>query len=152
MKSGTFSGLYMWSTKNLILAYTVNVKYELAIHILQKLSHLTIHLHFTPSSLPVTRAVPSKFHLPATTAPLCASTLFSMRPALEARWNFPVKWQKKLYYFLANTSWSPETHDQVRFDKIYMVILWPIIQKQHSYVFTSHIRSWTKINFAFTIN
>lgn len=38
---------------------------------------------------PVTRAVPSWFHLPAKTAPLCASTLFSIRPILETRWNLP---------------------------------------------------------------
>lgn len=43
--------------------------------------------------LPVMRAVPSKFHLPAKTAPLWASTLFSIRPIFEARWNFPVKKQ-----------------------------------------------------------
>lgn len=38
---------------------------------------------------PVINAVPSKFHLPAKTAPLWASTLFSIRPFLETRWNFP---------------------------------------------------------------
>lgn len=48
------------------------------------------------SILPVMRAVPSWFHLPAITAPLCASTLFSMRPILDTIWNFPLKTKKVL--------------------------------------------------------
>lgn len=55
--------------------------------------------------LPVMRAVPSKFHLPAKTAPLWDSTLFSIRPFLETRWNFPTNRKKEVYCKPMTRSW-----------------------------------------------
>lgn len=58
---------------------------------------MNVGIHLSQFNLPVIKAVPSKFHLPAKTAPLWASTLFSIRPLLETRWNFPTESREKCW-------------------------------------------------------
>lgn len=56
---------------------------------------MNVGINLSGFHLPVIKAVPSKFHLPAKTAPLWASTLFSTRPFLETKWNFPAESREK---------------------------------------------------------
>lgn len=56
--------------------------------------------------VPVTIAEPSKLHLPESTAPLWASTDFSIRPLREIRWNLPIKCKNWDVLFNVKKLWS----------------------------------------------
>lgn len=104
----------------------------------------------TSSSLPVTRAVPSKFHLPAKTAPLCASTLFSMRPALEVRWNFPGKRQKNRFILYPTLADPQRFMTRIGFSFCFSSSKTQLVTNAMFSPPTEVVE--LKINFAFTIN